>query len=274
MKRLLSLLLCLTILCGCSSYNNPEDNVQITSTDQLKGRSIGLVTGSVFENYIKQNYPDSKYSYFNTRPELILAIKSKKISAFILDDYTAIQYMKKNNFLKQLDGNEMAIDNGFIFSDKALNVLDEFNAYLKICKSNGYLNYLKDKWITNLTDDTRVTPISFTGENGILNVITATDSIPMSFMSNGEYQGYETELFYNFCAYSGYVPNIQSADFGAIITAISTGKYDLAFASITMTEDRKKNVSFSDSVYSSNALMIVLDQSAVITDNVSDEVVS
>lgn len=274
MKRFISLLLCLTILCGCSSFNNKEDDIQITSGEQLKGKTIGIVTGSVYENFIKEHFSNSKFSYFNTRPELILALKSKKISAFMLDDFTAIQYMKQNNFMTPLNEDTMSIDNGFIFSNYSENVLDEFNAYLKICKSNGYLSYLKDKWVNNMTDDTRITPISFTGEKGILNAITATDSIPMSFMSNGEYQGYETELFYNFCAYAGYTPNIQGADFGAIITAISTGKYDLAFAGITMTEERKKNVKFSEPVYSASSIIIVLDQSAELSDDGIDPTIS
>ena len=267
MKKIFSLLLCLIILCGCSAFNKQDNDVQITSPEQLKGKTIGIVTGSVYENFVKTHYSDCKFSYFNSRPELVLALKTKKISSFILDDYTAIQYMKQSNYMLPLDGDTMNIDNGFIFSDKSLNVLNEFNDYLKICKDNGYLNYLKDKWVNNMTEDTRITPVSFTGEKGILNVITATDSIPMSFMSNGEYQGYETELFYNFCATEGYTPNIQSADFGAIVTAISTGKYDLGFAGITMTEERKKNVNFSNSVYSSSSMMIVLDQSAEIVED-------
>ena len=106
MKRFFLILLCLTILCGCSVFNKQEDSVQITSSDQLKGKTIGINTGSVYENYIRQHYTDSKYSYFNSRPELILALKSKKISAFLLDDYTAIQYMKKNNFRDAKDAFE------------------------------------------------------------------------------------------------------------------------------------------------------------------------
>ena len=114
----------------------------------------------------------------------------------MLDDYTAIQYMNENSFLTNLDEKTMSIDNGFIFSEKALNVLDEFNAYLELCRTNGYLSYLKDKWVTNYTIDTKVSNISFTGEKGVLSVITSTDGIPMSFMADGEYQGYETEIFY------------------------------------------------------------------------------
>ena len=39
---------------------------------------------------------------------------------------------------------------------------------------------------------------------------------------------------------------IEDMDFGAIITAVQTGKIDMGLAGITVNDERKKNVSFTD----------------------------
>lgn len=271
MKKILSVLICLLIICGCSKSNNTplSNKTQITSSDQINGKTIGICTGSVYEKTIRERFPDSNYVYFNTRDELVLALTSNKIDAFITDGHTANQYEKSNKDIICLNEGFIDVENGFIFSDQANSVLDEFNQFLFECKSNGFLDYLKEKWVTNFTNDVRIPEMSFTGENGVLTAITAIDSIPMSFIGDGTLQGYEAELFYNFCSYAGYVPEVYNANFEAVITAVSTNKYDVGFSSITITDERKQSVDFSDPVYQSDSKIVVYNfgDSAVVESN-------
>lgn len=263
MKKILSVLIVLLVLCGCSKTSNNSSNntsVQITSSSQMAGKVFGITTGSIYDTYLREKFPNSEFVYFNTRPELVLALQSRKIDGIMLDDYTAVQYLKDNSNLTYIDEEFLKIDNGFIFPKNKYDIREEFNDYLSNCQENGYLDYLKDKWVTNFTNETRVPDVQFYGNRGELSAITATDSIPMSFIADGSLQGYEVELFNSFCTYAGYIPNIQSGNLDSVVTAIATGKYSVGFCGLSVTEERKKNVDFSDTVYLAGSMLVVLNQ--------------
>lgn len=263
MKRLAILLLCLLFLFGCSANETSFNNEQITSGEQLNGKPIAILTGSAFESYIRRNFDKSSIVFVNNRTELLLTLRTKKADAFMTDSYIAEIFAADNDDIAILDEEFPEIYNGFCFSENASHIKDEFNVYLDNCEKNGYLDELNDKWVTNYSSDTRVQDVTFYGNRGTLDVITASDALPMCFIADGKFQGYEIELLYGFCTYAGYVPNITNADFNAIITGIASNKFDIAFSGITITEERKKSVDFSNPIYTYSANVCVLKQGAL-----------
>ena len=261
MKRLFAVLFCLLMLCGCSTIQETvfHKDEQITNSKQLEGKTIGIITGSIYEDYIKNNFKNSKIVYVNSRPELILALKANKIDSFLTDGYIAELFASSDDELYLLNENFEEINNAFCFSKRALDLRDEFNAYLANCKENGYLDYLEEKWVTNFSGKTRVEVPVFYGDRGTIEVLTSSDAMPMSFIADNSYQGYEIELFYSFCTYAGYVPNISNGNFDSIITGIVSNKYDVSFTGVTVTEERKKSVDFSDPVYTGYSKIVVLN---------------
>lgn len=260
MKRLVISIVCLIILCGCSVKEASFKNEQITSADQLDGKTIAILTGSIYEDIIKDNYKDSNFIYVNSRPELLLTVRAHKADGFMVDSYIGKIFSIENDDILVLDDEYPEIHNGFCFSKNASQIREEFNAYLANCKENGYLDELKNKWVDNYSNDTKIQDVTFYGNRGTLNVITSSDAMPMSFIANGTYQGYEVELLYGFCTYAGYVPEISNADFNAVITGVASNKYDVAFTGITITEERKRSIDFSDPVFAYSAKMCVLKQ--------------
>lgn len=260
MKRFVVLILCLFFLCGCSNNETSLKNEQITSADQLNGKTIAILTGSIYEDVIKESFKSSNFIYVNSRPELLLTVRANKADGFMVDSYIGQIFSKENDDILVLDDEYPEIYNGFCFSKNASHIREEFNKYLANCKENGYLDELKSKWVDNYSSDTKVQDVTFYGTRGTLNVITSSDAMPMSFIANGAYQGYEVELLYGFCTYAGYVPEISNTDFNAVITGVASNKYDVAFTGITITEERKKSIDFSDPVYAYSAKMCVLKQ--------------
>ena len=55
---------------------------------------------------------------------------------------------------------------------------------------------------------------------------------------------------------------IEDMAFDSIIPAISTGKVDIGAAGFTVTEERKKNVNFTDTYTPSKQVIIVKDENA------------
>ena len=56
---------------------------------------------------------------------------------------------------------------------------------------------------------------------------------------------------------------IEDVDFGAALLGVAEGKYDMGMAGITVTEDRKKTMDFSDTYATGIQVIIVNDGSAI-----------
>ncbi len=58
---------------------------------------------------------------------------------------------------------------------------------------------------------------------------------------------------------------IEDVDFGAVLTGVAEGKYDMGMAGITVNEDRKKTMDFSDTYATGIQVIIVNDGSEIAT---------
>ena len=59
------------------------------------------------------------------------------------------------------------------------------------------------------------------------------------------------------CDKMGYKLVIDDMDFDSIITAVTTGKADFGMAGMTVTDERKEAVNFTDSYTTATQVMIV-----------------
>ena len=58
---------------------------------------------------------------------------------------------------------------------------------------------------------------------------------------------------------------IQDVEFGSIISGVQSGKFDIGMAGITVTEDRKKSVNFTNTYATAKQVIIVKDGSDIQT---------
>ena len=79
-------------------------------------------------------------------------------------------------------------------------------------------------------------------------LIMATNATfpPYEFVENGEYQGIDVEIAEKIAEELNCQLVIEDVDFGSIIAGVESGKYDMGMAGMTVTDERKKSVNFSD----------------------------
>ena len=79
------------------------------------------------------------------------------------------------------------------------------------------------------------------------SVIAATNCAfpPYEFYEDGVEAGIDVEIVKAVCEKLGYDLTIVDTEFGSIITGVATGKYDIGFGAITITEGRSHDVDFS-----------------------------
>lgn len=98
-------------------------------------------------------------------------------------------------------------------------------------------------------------------DSDVLKMITEATFPPYEFLRGQEIVGIDVEVCKAVAAKLGKQFAVESVDFDSVIPSVMSGKADIAAAGITVTEDRKKNVDFSD-VYAKTEIVLIYKKSA------------
>ncbi len=90
-----------------------------------------------------------------------------------------------------------------------------------------------------------------------LVVATDTAFVPFEFMQDGEYVGFDIDMWNTIADELGLEFELRPMDFNGIIPGLQTGQVDVALAGITIREDRAQVIDFSDGYYDSGFLIMV-----------------
>jgi polar amino acid transport system substrate-binding protein len=217
---------------------------KLSSTDDLKDKRIAVQLGTVYDLYAAKTFPGAKVMQFNTFQEVTLAVSADKADAG-LSDLDTFNEVKRANpdlvaFGKPIFTSEVAA--GFAKSSNELR--SSFNAFMKDIRKSGTYAGMVDRWMTGR--DTRMPEISSANTNGALVVGVSSGGFPFSAVQNGQLAGFDIELAKRFAAYIGKEPRMLDQDFGSLIPALVSGKIDIIMADMFVTEERQKQIDFSD----------------------------
>ena len=259
MKKILSIFL-LTImilpaLTGCS-----DDKTQsFQSMEDFESAVIGVMNGSSFDLLASEYYPTAEKRYLNM-PDLILNLKQEKINGILMDMgfYTPIIWEGESLSYIEMDmpATEYAV--AFPKAAESEALMAQFNEFIRSETENGGLAELEAKWLSNVEPDVTIDMSQLTGENGTLRIATTVESKPFDYLRDGQFYGLDAEFIFLFAKEYGYALEIDTMDFGALLPSLDTKGYDLAISGITVTEERKQAVLFSDTYCTCPIVMAVL----------------
>lgn len=86
---------------------------------------------------------------------------------------------------------------------------------------------------------------------------------PYEFKDGDTFKGIDVEIAGLIAEKLGKKLEIADVDFGAIIGGVQTGKYDMGMAGMTVTDERKKSVNFSDTYATGIQSVIVKEGSDI-----------
>ena len=229
--------------------------------DFLEGKRAGILTGTPQDEMIKKVVNDETFYYFNNYTDLALALQENKVDFFV-DNNVAFSLMQEQypDFVS-VGEPICTYDVGTIFPKSANNkkLIAQYNEYIEDIKADGTLDELIEYWLNNKKWEKP--SIVKNGENGVLKLATCTSNKPFAMMLDGEYAGFDIAIVNGFCEKYGYGLEIADSDFAGMLSGIANGKYDLAASQIAYTEDRAKNVIYSDFYYNQKIMIIIRDDS-------------
>src|SRR5690606_13977881 len=99
-----------------------------------------------------------------------------------------------------------------------------------------------------------------------LVVATDTAFVPFEFKQGSTYTGFDIDLWAAIAKELNLKYKLQPMDFNGIIPGLQTRNIDVALAGITIRDDRKKVIDFSDPYYESGlAILVSNDNDAIKT---------
>ena len=135
-------------------------------------------------------------------------------------------------------------------------LLTQVNAFIAEIKTNGKLDAICEKYFQGGTPE-GVTSAAENSSKDQLVVATNAQFEPFEYKLGDKYYGVDMEIAKLLADYLGKELVIKNMDFDAVCLSVSQGKADIAMAGLTIKEDRKEFVTFTDSYYNASQMLVV-----------------
>ena len=100
--------------------------------------------------------------------------------------------------------------------------------------------------------------------DNVLTMATNAEFPPYEFMEDGKVVGIDAEIGAAIAEKLGKELVIENVDFDSLIPGVQTNKYDFVMAGMTVTDDRKEQVNFSQT-YATGVQVIIVKEDSKIT---------
>ena len=233
----------------------------LETADDLKGRSCAAVTGTVTDEIARMIQPDLKFSWFNDYNAATEALLLGKVDALPMDTAIARRWVANRP-----DELRIAVTGGRnpygYFLAKGSPLHASVNAELKKMIADGTVRRLIDKW-SDAPDLAKVAPEPLPplptadGAAATLRIASSCSEEPGAFVRDGKVVGFDIDILGAIANRLGRRLEVIQIPHTARLDVVVNGKADVGFGCITITEERKKTVDFTDCYYDGGFAMLV-----------------
>lgn len=135
-------------------------------------------------------------------------------------------------------------------------LLDQVNTFISKIQEDGTLDEIFDKYFGG-GEPTPVESAALDTSKDQLVVATNAAFEPFEYMEGDSYVGIDMEIAALLAKELGQELVIQNMDFDAVCLSVGQQKCDIAMAGLTVSEERKEYVTFSDTYYQASQRLIV-----------------
>ena len=263
MKKVLSLVLIAAMVLGLGACGSSAEAEKITSVEQLTDKKVGVQQGTTGDLYISED-PDivpASIERYKSGFEAVQALSQGKIDAVIIDNAPAETFVNQTEGLTIIEAPYVEEEYAIAFA-KDSELTEKFNGAMAGLIESGTFDAIVNDYLEAMSNDeepqhTYQTPEGTEYPNGTLVMATSADFPPYEYYDGDKVIGIDAEVAQAICDALGYELKIEDMNFDSIITAVSTGKADFGMAGMTVTDERKESVDFSDSYMTAKQVVIV-----------------
>ncbi len=160
------------------------------------------------------------------------------------------------NTAKVIDVDLTEEEYAFGVDKNQMDLLEQTNTFIEKIKADGTLDAICDKYFGG-GEPEAVESAELDSSKDQLVVATNAAFEPFEYTKGDQYYGIDMEIAKLLADELGKELVIQNMDFDAVCLSVSQQKCDIAMAGLTINEERKEYVSFTDSYYQASQRLIV-----------------
>ena len=201
--------------------------------------------------------PQAKIKYFNSALDSAMAVKAGKADAAAYDEPILRNIAAKVPGLTVL-AEPISVDQyGFAMRQGDAALKAAVDGLVAEMKASGEYEQMRARWLPAQGAPAAM-PVIPAGTGEVLRFGTASVTEPFSFVDGSQQVvGLDIEIAARVAQRLNRKLEIVNMDFGGMIPALIAGKVDLIGACITITEERKKSVLFSEPYYTGGISALV-----------------
>ena len=250
--------LALSAIMVVSMAGNVYAAKEIKSKDDLAGATIGVQLGTTGDldasDYEKDGSTVERYSKGS---EAVQALKAGQIDCVIIDSQPAQKFVENNDDIKILDEPFEEEEYAICLKKGNDELLEKINGALEELKKDGTIDSIMSNYIGEDSGKTPYeSPEDVDRSNGTLVMATNATFEPYEYYDGDNIVGIDADIAKAICDKLGYELQIEDMEFDSIIAAVQSGKADFGAAGMTVTEDRLKNIDFTDSYAKAKQVII------------------
>jgi len=239
---------------GCA-----KSKVEINSVADLAGKKIGVQAGTTGEAWVMDSVEGAQVVSFKSGMDAALDLKNRAIDAVVLDELPAKAIVERNSELKIIHDSEFA-DNkeAYAIAVKKGNaeLLSSINKTIADMKTNGDYEKLVNAFMP--ADGKINVPAAevMTGSQ-IVKLGTNAAFPPFEYVEGKNIVGFDITMGQKIAKDAGMKLEVVDMAFDSLIPALQSGTIDFIAAGMSVNEERKKNVDFSETYFESEQVIIV-----------------
>ena len=221
----------------------------------LKGKRVAVIIGSIQDIAVTSMAPDADILRMTTTTDLLAALENGKVDAAGSESLTL-------NFSREIADKVDSVGAGLesipiaaIFKKGNTALQQDFNQFLADIRSDGTYQKIYDRWQQS-EDPSALDIPEQRGTGRTLRVATYPAMPPFNFINSGKMSGLEPAILTEWANRRNWRLEFFVMDFAAQIPAVQTDKVDMAMGAISVTEERQKEVLFSDGYVESHIVLI------------------
>ena len=222
----------------------------------LAGKRVGVVIGSIQDMAVTKFASDAEILRLTSVADVLAALESGKIDVATEENLSII-------FNKELAAKVDTVNAGLppspigaCFRLGNTELQQDFNSFIADIRRDGTYEKIYDRW-RNATDPSAMEIPQQQGTGRTLRVASYPAMPPFNFINSGKQSGLEIDILTEWANRRNWKLEYLTTDFAAQIPAVQTGKADMAMGAISITEERQKQVLFSDGYIESHIMFLV-----------------
>ncbi len=225
----------------------------------MAGKKIGVQAGTTGEAWVQDSVQGAQISSFKTGMDAALDLKNRAIDAVVLDELPAKAIVERNPDLKIIHDPEFTNNKeAYAIAVKKDNaeLLSSINKTIADMKANGDYEKLVNAFMP-ADGKIQIPAAEALSGSSVVKLGTNAAFPPFEYVEGKNIVGFDITMGQRIAKDAGMKLEVVDMAFDSLIPALQSGTIDFIAAGMSVNEERKKNVDFSETYFESEQVIIV-----------------